>query len=147
MLLVMKFKKKMLPFSLHSISYTAGMFQSDLRAGLNTSGPQLIPANPKRVKTQTAFPRSLLFKFEEGKNNAQSAAGEDDTLGIWGASRLKTPATGRDVSQENTHDVFTENKAAKKKKSVDANTTRQHPACGVSGEPLGSRRRARTAAQ
>lgn len=93
------------------------MFLSDLGAGLNTSGPQLIQANPKRVKTQTAFPRSLLFKFEEGKNNAQSAAGEDDTLGIWGACRLKTPATGRDVSKENTHDVFTENKVTKKEET------------------------------
>lgn len=111
-------KQKMLPVSLHSISSTAGMFVSDLRAGLNTSGPQLIRANPKRVKTQTAFPRSLLFKFEEGKNNAQSAAGEDDTLGIWGATGLKTPATGRDVSEEeNTHDVFTENKVTKKEET------------------------------
>lgn len=115
----------MLPFSLHSISSTAGMFLSDLGAGLNTSGPQLTRANPKTGKTQTAFPRSLLFKFEEGKNNAQSAAGEDDTLGIWGASRLKTPATGRDVSEENTHNIFTENKVAKKKKRKAETQTQQ----------------------
>lgn len=52
-----------------------GCFCQTSGAGLNTSGPQLIPANPKRAKTQTAFPRSLLFKFEEGGKKQRTISG------------------------------------------------------------------------
>lgn len=112
--------------------------KQDLRAGLNTSGPQLIWANPKRVKTQTAFPHSLLFKFEE-KNNTQSVAGEDKTLGIL-AKAAETLTQAETSATKHTHTrVFTENKVTKGRDKHNRSTSRIQGPRGTTEVLLGQR--------
>lgn len=101
--------------------------KQDLRAGPNTSGPQLIWANPKRVKTQTAFPHSLLFKFEE-KNNTQSVAGEDKTLGIL-AKAAETLTQAETSATKHTHAYLQKIKWQRE----ETNITGAHPTYRVRG--------------